>query len=191
MNENDIDRLLDIAKQINEEGYDRSYFDKIKSLKEVTEVVGQEILKFNIFDILLEDARKLNKSTVNKIFTHVDKLNKNLEDIERYIKFLRKNIKEKDKKSLEKNMYEYRERVIEGQGVCFDMITFLEFQDVIKNRINKLVNVLKEVEQHLIELFNKIEVDERKWLGETAENVEKETKTSQDEIDRLLKEFGL
>ncbi|MDY6821249.1 MAG: chemotaxis protein, partial [Deferribacterota bacterium] len=81
--------------------------------------------------------------------------------------------------------------VIEGQGVCFDMITFLEFQDVIKNRINKLVNVLKEVEQHLIELFNKIEVDERKWLGETAENVEKETKTSQDEIDRLLKEFGL
>ncbi|MDY6820656.1 MAG: hypothetical protein SVN78_03420, partial [Deferribacterota bacterium] len=76
MNENDIDRLLDIAKQINEEGYDRSYFDKIKSLKEVTEVVGQEILKFNIFDILLEDARKLNKSTVNKIFTHVDKLNK-------------------------------------------------------------------------------------------------------------------
>lgn len=204
MSNSDLTELLDIAKRINLGEYNvediaidsnnelysilKYFFDALESLKEISTVVDNEASKFSIFDSILDDIRRLSKETVEKIFSHVEKLNMNIDIIKEHIELLKKTIN--NKKTLSATLEKLKDNVLDGQGVCFDLITFLEFQDVVRNKINKLNNVLQDVTKRLSELLVKIGIQEGKVnLGDIKDK--KENKTSQDIVDELLKEFGL
>lgn len=206
MSDTDLSELLDIAKKINSGEYnieniviDRNnelysivkyFFDALESLKEISTVVDNEVSKFSVFDSMLEDIRQLNKDTVEKIFSHVEKLNLNIDSIKEYIELLNNYINKDDKKNVNATFEKLKDTVLDGQGLCFDLITFLEFQDVIRNKINKLNNVLQEVTKRLSDLLIKIGIQEGKVnLGDIKER--EKSKSSQDIVDELLKEFGL
>jgi chemotaxis protein CheZ len=204
MSNSDLTELLDIAKRINLGEYNvediaidsnnelysilKYFFDALESLKEISTVVDNEASKFSIFDSILDDIRRLSKETVEKIFSHVEKLNMNIDIIKEHIELLKKTIN--NKKTLSATLEKLKDNVLDGQGVCFDLITFLEFQNVVRNKINKLNNVLQDVTKRLSELLVKIGIQEGKVnLGDIKDK--KANKTSQDIVDELLKEFGL
>jgi chemotaxis protein CheZ len=206
MSNTDLSELLDIAKRINSGEYNienividrdnelysilKYFFDALESLKEISSIVNNEVSKFSIFDSVLNDIRHLNKDTVEKIFSHVEKLNMNVDSIKEHIDLLRNNINENNEKSVTTTFEKLKDTILDGQGLCFDLITFLEFQDIIRNKIYKLNNILQEVTKRLSELLIKIGIYEGKVnLGDIQER--DESKSSQDIVDELLKEFGL
>jgi chemotaxis protein CheZ len=206
MSKSDLTELLDIAKRINIGEYKvedividekdelygimKYFFDALESLKEISTVVDSEMSKFSVFDSVLDDIKKLNKNTTEKIFSHVEKLNMNLDSIKENITLLKKYINDNNKKAITTTFEKFKECLLDGQGICFDLITFLEFQDVVRNKINKLSNILQEIAQKLSDLLIKIGIQEGKVdIAEVKE--EKEKKSSQDIVDELLKEFGL
>jgi chemotaxis protein CheZ len=207
MHRADVSELIDIAKKINSGEYEISnitvsedselykiakyFLDAVKSLKEITAVVDKQAGKLPVFDTVLEDIRKLNKSAVENILTYVDKLNLNIDAVKEYIVVLNKDLQKKDKSSLLVDIGKFKDIIIEGQGICFDLITFLEFQDVVKNKLNKLSKVIREVEDMLSELIVKIGIKEGNVDIDKIDFSKKEESASQDIVDQLLKEFGL
>jgi len=85
------------------------------------------------------------------------------------------------------------DKSIEGQDIAFDMIAALEFQDITKQKIDKLTKVVKDLEKKLSDLIikfglkhNKIDVDTLNRLGEKDSILD-----DQDLVNQLLKELGL
>jgi len=85
------------------------------------------------------------------------------------------------------------DKSIEGQDIAFDMIAALEFQDITKQKIDKLTKVVKDLEKKLSDLIikfglkhNKIDVDTLNRLGEKDSIL-----GDQDLVNQLLKELGL
>jgi chemotaxis protein CheZ len=206
MSKNDLTELLDIAKRINHGDYNledivvdknnelysiiKYFFDALESLKEISTVVDDEVSKFSIFDNILDNIRKLSKDTVEKIFSHVEKLNMNIDSISENIELLKRNINNDNKKGITTTFEKLKDAAFDGQGLCFDLITFLEFQDVIRNKINKLNNILQEITERLSNLLIKIGIHEGKVdLGNIKDD--KQKIVSQDVVDELLREFGL
>jgi chemotaxis protein CheZ len=206
MSKNDLTELLDIAKRINHGDYNledivvdknnelysiiKYFFDALESLKEISTVVDDEVSKFSIFDNILDNIRKLSKDTVEKIFSHVEKLNMNIDSISENIELLKRNINNDNKKGITTTFEKLKDAAFDGQGLCFDLITFLEFQDVIRNKINKLNNILQEITERLSNLLIKIGIHEGKVdLGNIKDD--KQKIASQDVVDELLREFGL
>ena len=206
MSKNDLTELLDIAKRINHGDYNledivvdknnelysiiKYFFDALESLKEISTVVDDEVSKFSIFDNILDNIKKLSKDTVEKIFSHVEKLNMNIDSISENIELLKRNINNDNKKGITTTFEKLKDAAFDGQGLCFDLITFLEFQDVIRNKINKLNNILQEITERLSNLLIKIGIHEGKVdLGNIKDD--KQKIVSQDVVDELLREFGL
>lgn len=206
MSKNDLTELLDIAKRINHGDYNledivvdknnelysiiKYFFDALDSLKEISTVVDDEVSKFSIFDNILDNIKKLSKDTVEKIFSHVEKLNMNIDSISENIELLKRNINNDNKKGITTTFEKLKDAAFDGQGLCFDLITFLEFQDVIRNKINKLNNILQEITERLSNLLIKIGIHEGKVdLGNIKDD--KQKIASQDVVDELLREFGL
>ena len=206
MSKNDLTELLDIAKRINQGDYTlediavdknnelysiiKYFFNALESLKEISTVVDVEVSKFSIFDNILDDIRSLSKDTVEKIFSHVEKLNMNIDCIRENIELLKRYINSNNKEGITTTFEKLKDASLDGQGFCFDLITFLEFQDVIRNKINKLNNILQEITKRLSNLLLKIGIHEGKVdLGNIKAGGQKTS--SQDVVDELLKEFGL
>jgi chemotaxis protein CheZ len=206
MSKNDLTELLDIAKRINQGDYTlediavdknnelysiiKYFFNALESLKEISTVVDVEVSKFSIFDNILDDIRSLSKDTVEKIFSHVEKLNMNIDCIRENIELLKRYINSNNKEGITTTFEKLKDAALDGQGICFDLITFLEFQDVIRNKINKLNNILQEITKRLSNLLLKIGIHEGKVdLGNIKAGGQKTS--SQDVVDELLKEFGL
>ncbi len=114
----------------------------------------------------------------------------NIDNIRDIVGLSKKQATDNNHKQLVATLENFKEAALEGQGLCFDIITFLEFQDVVRNKINKLVVMLQEVEKRLSSLLVKIGLDEGS-VNLTDLKDDKEKASSQDVVDELLKEFGL
>jgi len=114
----------------------------------------------------------------------------NIDNIKDVFGLLKKHITNNNRKQIAVTLESLKEVALDGQGLCFDIITFLEFHDVVKNKINKLINILQEVEKRLSTLLVKIGLDEGKVNLTNLKDI-KEEASSQDVVDELLKEFGL
>ena len=82
---------------------------------------------------------------------------------------------------------------IEGQDLCFDIIASLEFQDISKQKITKLIKIIKDLEKRIADIIiklglktNKIDVDILNKMQEKEDILE-----NQGLVDELLKELGL
>jgi chemotaxis regulatin CheY-phosphate phosphatase CheZ len=207
MSRTDLSELLDIAKRINRGEYNiiddiaidknnelysilKYFFDALETLKEISTAIDGEVSKFSVFNYVLDDIRRLNKETVDKIFSLTEKLNMNIDNIRDIVGLSKKQATDNNHKQLVATLENFKEAALEGQGLCFDIITFLEFQDVVRNKINKLVVMLQEVEKRLSSLLVKIGLDEGS-VNLTDLKDDKEKASSQDVVDELLKEFGL
>lgn len=205
---NDINELIEIAKRINNGNYDitdisinpeselfeiAQYFNNaIKTLSEVNEKVEDSFDDLPVFEKVLNEVNNDAKRASEDILKLTENINFVIDEIRENLNLLKENVKNGNIEYAYGIIDRILDKTIEGQDMCFDMITCLEFQDISKQKIDKLIRIIKVLEKRIGELVIKFGIKENKIDIEKlnkAGNID-EILHDQDLIDALLKEFG-
>lgn len=209
MSENkDLNELLDIARHIHEGEYDlidvdvnpeselfhiAQYFsDALKKLKTISGAVEDAYEDLPGFENILEAVIKDAKTASENVLTCVDKINFNIDDIKDNIALLRKYVQINDFNRAGGVIDRLRDRAINGQDVSFDIIASLEFHDITKQKIDKLIKIIHNLQDRLAHLVLKLGIKENAIDAEILERLKEKDNIleNQDIVDELLKEFG-
>lgn len=205
----DLSELIEIAKKINSGEYELTsisidpnhelfevvqfFNESIKKISTARDVVEDSYEDLPIFEKVLKDVVKDTKSASEKILNLTDNINFNISEIKDNISLLKESLKNDELNKALGLVDRLVDKAIEGQDIAFDMISALEFQDITKQKIDKLLKVVKDLEKKLSDLIikfglkhNKIDVDTLNRLGEKDSIL-----NDQDLVNQLLKEFGL
>lgn len=205
----DINELIGIAKKINEGKYDLvnievnpeselyeivNYFnDAIKKLGTVSETVEDSYEDLPAFQKVLKDVVHDTKQASESLLTLSDKLNFNIDSFKEDYDLLLKKLKDGDVDYAKGVIDRLKDKSVDGQDVCFDMISSLEFQDITKQKVDRLIKIVRDLERKVADIViklgikdNKIDLDKLNKLGEKDNILE-----DQDLVDELLKEFGM
>lgn len=205
----DLSELIEIAKKINSGEYELTsisidpnhelfevvqfFNESIKKISTARDVVEDSYEDLPIFEKVLKDVVKDTKSASEKILNLTDNINFNISEIKDNISLLKESLKNDELNKALGLVDRLVDKAIEGQDIAFDMISALEFQDITKQKIDKLLTVVKDLEKKLSDLIikfglkhNKIDVDTLNRLGEKDSIL-----NDQDLVNQLLKEFGL
>ncbi|MBC7196525.1 MAG: protein phosphatase CheZ [Deferribacterales bacterium] len=204
----DIGELIEIAKKINSGEYDitnisispeselfeiAKYFsDAVKTLSEVSNTVEDSFDDLPLFEKVLTEVINDTKKASEEILNLSDNINFIIDEVKENIKLLKDYVHSGDFEHALGVIDRILDKTIEGQDVSFDMIASLEFQDISKQKIDKLIRIIKVLERKIGELViklglkdNKIDVDTLNRAGNIDEIL-----NDQDIVDALLKEFG-
>lgn len=205
----DLSELIEIAKKINSGEYELTtisidpnhelfevvqfFNDSIKKITTVRDVVEDSYEDLPVFEKVLKEVVRDTKSASEKILNLTDSINFNISEIKDNISLLKESLDSEDFSKALGLIDRLVDKSIEGQDIAFDMISALEFQDITKQKIDKLLKVVKDLEKRLSDLIikfglkhNKIDVDTLNRLGEKDSIL-----NDQDLVNQLLKEFGL
>lgn len=210
MSENikDINELIEIAKSINDGRYDvasvnispenelfeiAQYFNEaLKKLSHVSEVIEDSYEDLPLFEKVLNEVIIDTKKASEDILNLSDSVNFVVDEVKENIKALKKDIEEGDTSHALGVLDRIIDKTLEGQDVCFDMIASLEFQDITKQKIDKLIRIVKVLQKKVAELViklglkdNKIDMDTLNRAG-SIDDILKD----QNLVDTLLKELG-
>lgn len=205
----DLSELIEIAKKINSGEYDvasisvapehelfdivQFFNEAIKKLSIVKDAVEDSYEDLPSFEKVLNEVVRDSKSASDKLLNLTDNVNFNINEIKENIESLRKSINEGNFQKSLGFIDRLLDKAIEGQDISFDMIATLEFQDINKQRIDKLIKVVRDLEKRLSDLIlkfglkhNKIDVDTLNRMGNVDSILD-----NQDLVNQLLKEFGV
>lgn len=205
----DLSELIEIAKKINSGEYDLTtisvapehelfdiiqfFNEAIKKLSIVKDAVEDSYEDLPTFEKVLKEVIKDTRAASEKILNLTDNINFNINEIKDNITILKKHVMEGDLQRALGYVDRLIDKSIEGQDISFDMIAALEFQDITKQKIDKLIKIVKDLEKRLTDLIvkfglkhNKIDVDTLNRIGNKDDILK-----DQDLVDRLLKEFGI
>ncbi|MCX8083387.1 MAG: protein phosphatase CheZ [Calditerrivibrio sp.] len=205
----DLSELIEIAKKINSGEYDLTaisidpnhelfevvqfFNESIKKITTARDVVEDSYEDLPAFERVLRDIVKDTKNASEKILNLTDSVNFNISEIKDNISLLKESIKKEDFSKALGIVDRLLDKAVEGQDISFDMISALEFQDINKQKIDKIIKVVRDLEKKLSDLIikfglkhNKIDVDTLNRLGEKDSIL-----SDQDLVNQLLKEFGL
>ncbi|MEF3254360.1 MAG: protein phosphatase CheZ [Deferribacterales bacterium] len=205
----DLSELIEIAKKINSGEYDLTtisvapehelfdiiqfFNEAIKKLSTVKDAVEDSYEDLPTFEKVLKEVIKDTRAASEKILNLTDNINFNINEIKDNITILKKHVMEGDLQRALGYVDRLIDKSIEGQDISFDMIAALEFQDIAKQKIDKLIKIVKDLEKRLTDLIvkfglkhNKIDVDTLNRIGNKDDILK-----DQDLVDRLLKEFGI
>ncbi|UOD33926.1 protein phosphatase CheZ [Deferribacteraceae bacterium V6Fe1] len=204
----DIGELIEIAKKINSGEYDitnisinpeselfeiAKYFsDAVKKLSEVSNTMEDSFDDLPLFEKVLTEVINDTKKASEEILNLSDNINFILDEVKENIKLLKDYVHSGDFEHALGVIDRILDKTIEGQDVSFDMIATLEFQDISKQKIDKLIRIIKVLERKVGELVIKLGLKDNKIDINTlnrAGNID-EILNDQDIVDALLKEFG-
>ncbi len=85
-----------------------------------------------------------------------------------------------------------RDKALAGQDTSFDIIAALEFQDITKQKIDKLVKIIYDLQERLAHLVVMYGVKDDKVDIEILEKMKSKENVLEDQslVDELMKEFG-
>lgn len=204
----DIGELIEIAKKINSGEYDitniyinpeselfeiAKYFsDAVKTLSEVNNTIEDSYDDLPLFEKILTEVINDAKKASEDILNLSDNINFIIDELKENMKLLKDYVHSGNYEHALGILDRILDKTIEGQDVSFDMIATLEFQDISKQKIDKLIRIVKVLERKVGELVikfglkdNKIDVDTLNRAGNIDDIL-----NNQDIIDALLKEFG-
>jgi|GEM_PF-1251317 len=205
----DINELIDIAKKINEGKYDlvniqldpeselfdlANYFnDAIKKLGTVSDTVEDSYEDLPAFQRVLKEVVRDTEKASESLLTLSDKLNFNIDAFKEDYDQLINKLQEGDIDYAKGLIDRLKDRTTSGQDICFDMISSLEFQDITKQKVDKLIKIVRDLERKIADIViklgikdNKIDINKLNRLGDKDNILE-----DQDLVDELLKEFGM
>jgi len=205
----DLSELIEIAKKINSGEYELTtisidpnhelfevvqfFNESIKKISTVKDAVEDSYEDLPVFEKVLREVVKDTKTAAEKILNLTDNINFNISEIKDNVSLLRESLKNDQHSKALGLIDRLVDKSIEGQDIAFDMIAALEFQDITKQKIDKLTKVVKDLEKKLSDLIikfglkhNKIDVDTLNRLGEKDSILD-----DQDLVNQLLKEIGL
>ena len=143
----------------------------------------------------LRDLRKLTEEGTHKVMQLVETIEDNLKRVYAQLDALERNLTGDDAAAVKA----IRNGMTKDDKPLIDIITALSFQDLVAQRVNKLVTIVEEVEHKLLELvvvfgpYTKgAGKDEASKASEMLKQLEasKNTSINQDVADEILKQFG-
>jgi len=204
----DINELLDIARSINEGNYDVSsvqvntenelfhiaqYFsESIEKLRNITDTVEDSYEDLPGFEETLQAIIHDAKTASDNVLSCVDSVNFLTDDIRENIATLKKQVEKGSYSQSGGIIDRLRDKALAGQDTTFDIIASLEFQDITKQKIDKLVKIIYDLQErlsHLVLMYgvkdNKIDVEMLDKFKDKKDLLE-----DQNLVDELMKEFG-
>lgn len=143
----------------------------------------------------LRDLRKLTEEGTHKVMQLVETIEDNRKRVYAQLDALERNLTGDEAAAVKA----IRNGMTKDDKPLIDIITALSFQDLVAQRVNKLVTIVEEVEHKLLELvvvfgpYTKgAGKDEASKASEMLKQLEasKNTSINQDVADEILKQFG-
>lgn len=143
----------------------------------------------------LRDLRKLTEEGTHKVMQLVETIEDNRKRVYAQLDALERNLTGDNATAVKA----IRNGMAKDDKPLIDIITALSFQDLVAQRVNKLVTIVEEVEHKLLELvvvfgpYTKgAGKDEASKASEMLKQLEasKNTSINQDVADEILKQFG-
>lgn len=204
----DINELLDIARCINEGKYDvagvdvnaenelyhiAQYFSEaINKLQTVYDTVEDSYEDLPGFEDTLKAIIADSKTASENVLSCVDKINFITDDIRENIQTIKNQVAAGQFSQAGGIIDRLRDKALGGQDTCFDIIASLEFQDITKQKIDKLVKIIYDLQERLAHLVLMFGVKENKIDVQMLDMIKdkKDLLNDQNLVDELLKEFG-
>ena len=205
---NDLEELLKVAKNIDDGEYSideikinpnselfeiASYLkNALSKLHDVNNILDAPSEDLPLFDKVLTGISEQNKKVTNSLIELVNKLNFNIDSVKNNLALMKNDINAENKLRFIALLEKNKETAMEGQNICYDIISSLGYHDVIKNKTNKLITIIKNIDKKLISALAKVGVKCYIIDFETYSKINNnEYLENQDLVDELLKEFGL
>jgi len=176
---------------------EKSLIEELKQLLSLIENYKEEAKELSIqkegfntvkkhLNLAIEESKSAVELLIENINTSLELINSSLNEI--------KNIKENnDNLNLEK-IESNLEKVV---SVLTDSLTSLEFQDILAQRLQKTLMFLSDVEKTILKILLMLGINEEEFkdkqeeLKKKLEELEWKKELSQNDVDNILKEFGL
>ncbi|ACO04238.1 MAG TPA: hypothetical protein DEP48_05795 [Persephonella sp.] len=174
MNENLFDELKRVLSLIEQYKKD---IESLGSKKEGFRSVNEHI------ELAIQESEEATQKILDNIMEITSLINNSLQTV---LKIDNTEIKE----SLEENLKK-------AVGKLTETLTLLEFQDIISQRLQKISNFISDVEKEILKILILFgigrETSEKKKeeLKEKLEELEWKRDVSQEDVDDILKQFGL
>lgn len=204
----DINELLDIARSINEGNYDvasvevnaenelfhiAQYFsESIEKLKNVTDTVEDSYEDLPGFEDTLKAIISDSKTASENVLSCVDNVNFITDSIKENISTLKEQVEAGKFGQTSGILDRLKDKALAGQDTCFDIIASLEFQDITKQKIDKLVKIVYDLQERLSHLVLMYGVKDDKVDVEALDRIKNKDNILEDQnlVDELMKEFG-
>jgi len=204
----DINELLDIARNINEGNYDvasvdvntdnelfhiAQYFsESIEKLQTITDTVEDSYEDLPSFEETLQAIIKDSKTASENVLGCVDNINFATDEIKDNLNTLKTQVEGKNFGQTSGILDRLRDKALSGQDTSFDIIASLEFQDITKQKIDKLVKIIYDLQERLAHLIVMYGVKEDKIDVEVLDKLKEKEDILEDQnlVDELMREFG-
>lgn len=172
------------------------FIDKtIKTISQFTDPMSATTEQLPDATSHLRDLRKLTEDGTHKVMQHVEAVQDNRKRVFAQLDALQRHLTGDEAAALES----IRAGLKKDDGPLVDIITALSFQDLVAQRVNKLVTIIQDVEHKLLELVvvfgpytkgaAKAETSKATEMLKQLE-ASKNTSMNQDVADEILKQFG-
>jgi len=204
----DINELLDIARSINEGNYDvvsvdvnaenelyhiaRYFSDSMEKLQTVFDTVEDSYEDLPGFEEILQTVISDSKTASENVLGCVDQITFVGDAIRDNLQTLKKQVEAKQFGQTGGIIDRLRDKALSGQDTSFDIIASLEFQDITKQKIDKLVKIIYDLQERLSHLVVMYGVKDDKVDVEVLDKIKKKNDLLEDQnlVDELMKEFG-
>jgi len=205
----DLNELITVARQINEGKYDlidislnpgselfhiAQYFNEsIKRLQSVSSAVGKSYNELPVFETTLrsviEDAQKASEDVLG----FVDKINFNIDDIKEILTQIDSAAESEDFSRTKGFLERLKDICVQGDDICFDIISSLEFKEISQQKVDKVLNAVSDLEDGLAQLVISLGLKQQVISSDTLDKYKEPKEILQDQtlVNQLLKEFGL
>ncbi|MEO2068168.1 MAG: hypothetical protein ABGX27_01490 [Desulfurobacteriaceae bacterium] len=175
---------------------EKSLLQEVKELLEIVESFKAEISKVSIqkegfkavnqhIDTAINESEEATKKIIDIISVSLEAVNQSLEIVSQI------EVNESFKEKIEK----IKELLTNTSNNLINALTLLEFQDILAQRLLKVKNFFADIEKSILKiaLLAGIEeaTDRKEELEKKLEELEWKKEVSQDEVDEIMKQFGL
>ena len=163
----------------------KELLDLIKSFKDELSNISQKREGFSLANDHIESAINESEEATKKL---IESIGKTLEDLS-YLLELSSQIEDK---SLKEKLTGKLKEII--SRLTFDL-TLLEFQDILAQRLLKVKSFLNDVEKSILKIALLAGIEERPSeepeLRKKMEELQWKKEVSQEDVDEIMKQFGL
>jgi len=130
--------------------------EAIKKLSTIKDAVEDSYEDLPVFEKVLKEVIADTKKASEKLLNLTDNVNFNINEIRENMDLLKQCVNRGDFKKSMGIIDRLVDKTIEGQDISFDMIATLEFQDINKQKIDKLLKIVTDLERRLTDLIVKL-----------------------------------
>ena len=166
----------------------RSVITIREDLKNEIETLNVQKEGFSKINSRIERSIKESEEATTDILNAINLAMNNIKDVKEILNFEEYN---------DGNSNKINEKLDVSYDVLFDSLPRLEFQDILSQRLQKISTFLSDLEKEILRLILLFGITEeeseekRKEMEEKLKEIEWKKEVEQEDVDLILKEFGM